>query len=475
MEPENKKVAVMRGDGIGPEIIKATMDLVSEVCPSIEWRILDHEEAYTPSASQFWETLSSCDAILKAPTTTPQGTGRRSLNVMLRTALGLWGNIRPVRSFDPFIESARPVDMTIVRENEEDLYVGMEYQQSAGQAHAVKIATPRASTRLSHYAFALATAQQKNRVTCMTKDNIMKITDGMFARSFRNVSVEYPKIKADHKIIDIGAALIATRPEEFEIVVTTNLYGDIISDIAAQVAGSVGLAGSANIGSRIAMFEAIHGSAPDIAGLDLANPSGLISAAVMMLSYLGYAHSARQLEGAWLRTIEDGILTKDLILREHVGRATLHVGTRDFSTAVKERIGLYPSVLKPSPAFPSLTLPSQPIEMGSPAPPPSPSPLVGVDIFIRHNSGSESEKMRTLSKASGLSLLSVFHRGVNVEEIPLQSFESDQWRYRLMASNPPILEEKNVWAFISDLSLLGFEVLRVETLRQGLSVPMYSE
>lgn len=466
-----KKIALIEGDGIGPEISRSVVELISSLVPHLEWIRLNHEDAYTDRAGHFWDCLNSCDAILKGPTTTTQGSGRRSLNVAIRTSLGLFANVRPVRSFAPFIPCARPVDMVIIRENEEDLYVGLEYQQSPQQAHALKIGTNYASRRLSLYALEFARHQSRNKITCMTKDNIMKITDGMFAQNFRTACLEYPEIKANHKIIDIGAALVATRPEEFEIIVTTNLYGDIISDIAAQVAGSVGLAGSANVGESSAMFEAIHGSAPDIAGLGLANPSGLISASVMMLSYLGCVEEADLLENAWLKTLEEGVATKDICPPDKAP-----VTTEEFVSAIKGRIGSSPLSLRRSPPFPQIKIPAQVTEQDEHLD----LDLVGVDIFIRHSqsSGGRKEALILSGQAPnfGLSLESVFNRGVKIVPYPENmSWMSDQWRHRFMTDQPPSISAKNLWAFVSQVSNLGFKITRVETLCAGPRGPMFSE
>ena len=204
---------------------------------------------------------------LKAPITTPQGSGYKSLNVTVRKSMGLYANVRPVVSYNPFVASVQDgIDMVIVRENEEDLYAGIEHQQSDEVVQCLKLVSRPGCARIAQYAFEYALANKRKRVTCMTKDNIMKMTDGLFHEVFDEVAKDYPTIETDHRIIDIGSAEIAATPAAFDVIVTTNLYGDIVSDIAAQVSGSVGLCGSSKIGKRFAMFEAIHGSAPDIAG-----------------------------------------------------------------------------------------------------------------------------------------------------------------------------------------------------------------
>lgn len=462
MKNDKNKIALLPGDGIGPEISECVVDLASALAPGLEWVHLAHEEAYAEDPSSFWEKCFDCSAVLKGPTTTPQGSGRRSLNVMMRTSMGLYANVRPVRSFEPFIKSNASVDMLIVRENEEDLYVGMEYQQSPDQAHAIKISTSHAARRISEYAFGMCTLQGRKKVTCMTKDNIMKITDGTFSRCFREVASHYPSIASDHKIIDIGAALVASNPEKFEVIVTTNLYGDIISDIAAQITGSVGMAGSANIGDSYAMFEAIHGSAPDIAGLGIANPSGMLAATVMMMSYLGYVEESKLLEGAWLKTIEDGVTTRDIPCGKNVG-------TKEFASEISRRLGDFPAKLPLSRPFLKIGESALPT---SPPVPPAKESFSGVDVFVLHReSGSVetvSKTIASLADQSGLVVESVFNRGSRVEpSTSRKAWMSDQWRYRVLFTDPPQSDVRPLWEFVSKLANSGARVLRVETLRSG--------
>jgi isocitrate dehydrogenase len=281
--------------------------------------------------------------LLKAPITTPQGGGYKSLNVTLRKKLGLYANVRPVSSFYPFVATKFPqLDVAIIRENEEDLYAGIEHRQTDQTFQCLKLVTRDGCEKIIRYAFEYAVTNNRKKVTCFSKDNIMKMTDGLFHKTFNEIAKEYPQIQTDHYIIDIACARLATKPEIFDVIVTMNLYGDIISDIAAEISGSVGLAGSANIGNGYAMFEAIHGSAPDIAGKDMANPSGLIQAAVMMLVHIGQSEIANKIRNALYKTIEDGIHTSD-IYNEEVSKK--RVGTKDFTAAVISNLGLKPERL----------------------------------------------------------------------------------------------------------------------------------
>ncbi len=344
-----KAITIAYGDGIGPEIMESTLEILREAGADIKIDTIEvgkniYEKGFNsglmPSA---WEELNTTRVLLKAPITTPQGGGYKSLNVTLRKKLGLFANIRPVSSFYPFIETKFPkMDMVIVRENEEDLYAGIEHRQTDQTYQCLKLVTRQGCEKIIRYAFEYAVTNDRKKVTCFSKDNIMKMTDGLFHKVFNEIAKEYPTIENDHYIIDIACARLATKPEIFDVIVTMNLYGDIISDIAAEISGSVGLAGSANIGEDYAMFEAIHGSAPDIADKDLANPSGLIQAAVMMLVHIGQSEIANKIRNALYKTIEDGIHTSDIYSE---GSSKKRVGTKDFTTAVISNLGLKPEKL----------------------------------------------------------------------------------------------------------------------------------
>src|SRR5258707_11692281 len=312
-------ITVAHGDGIGPEIMDATLSILKEAGAAIDIEPIEiGEKVYLrgnsagidPSA---WESLRRTKVFLKAPITTPQGGGFKSLNVTARKRLGLYANVRPCVSYHPFVDTKHPnMDVVIVRENEEDLYAGIEYQLSPEVMECIKLISRPGSEKIVRYAFELARKHARKKVTCFTKDNIMKMTDGLFHKIFDEIAAEYPEIVNEHWIVDIGAAKLADTPSAFDVVVMPNLYGDILSDVAAQIAGSVGLAGSSNIGEHGAMFEAIHGSAPRRAGQNLANPSGLLLGSVMMLVHINQQEVAERVHNAWLRTIEDGTHTYDI-------------------------------------------------------------------------------------------------------------------------------------------------------------------
>src|SRR6516225_10783616 len=331
-------ITVAHGDGIGPEIMAATLHIIQEAGARIDIETIEvGEKVYLAGnkagiAPESWDLLRDLKVFLKAPITTPQGGGYKSLNVTARKMLGLYANIRPCVSYHPFVRTKHPVmDLVVVRENEEDLYAGIEYQTSPDEIQAIKLISRPGSEKIVRYAFEYALQFKRKKVTCFTKDNILKMTDGLFHKIFDEIGAEYPGIEKEHWIVDIGAAKMADTPEAFDVIVMPNLYGDVLSDIAAQIAGSVGLAGSANIGDYCAMFEAIHGSAPRRAGQNLANPSGLLHGAVLMLVHIDLPEVAARVHNGWLRTIEDGIHTYD-IFREDISKQK--VGTKEFAAAV---------------------------------------------------------------------------------------------------------------------------------------------
>jgi isocitrate dehydrogenase len=255
------RITVAHGDGIGPEIMAATLHILEASGAAIEIETIEiGEKVYLrgntagidPSA---WESLRRTKVFLKAPITTPQGGGYKSLNVTARKTLGLYANVRPCVSYHPFIDTLHPgMDLVIVRENEEDCYAGIEYQLSPGAMQCLKLITRPGCEKIVRYAFEYARRHSRKKVTCFTKDNIMKMTDGLFHKVFDEIAAEYPDMPNEHWIVDIGAAKMADTPETFDVIVMPNLYGDILSDVAAQIAGSVGIAGSANIGDHCAMF-----------------------------------------------------------------------------------------------------------------------------------------------------------------------------------------------------------------------------
>src|ERR671921_796842 len=379
---ENVPITVARGDGIGPEIMEATLHILKEAGARLDIEEIEiGEKVYLAGntagiAPEAWESLRRTKVFLKAPITTPQGGGYKSLNVTVRKTFGLYANVRPCVSYHPFVETKHPVmDVVIVRENEEDVYGGNEYRQTGQVTQCLKLISRPGTEKIVRYAFEYARRNNRKKVTCFTKDNIMKITDRLFHKVFEEIAPEYPDIENEHWIVDIGAAKLADTPENFDVVVLPNLYGDVLSDVAAQIAGSVGLAGSANIGESIAMFEAIHGRAPRRAGQNLAKPSGLFLGAVMMLVHIDQTDVAERAHNAWLSTIEDGIHTYD-IYDERVSKQK--VGTKEFAQAVVARMGKRPEKLK---AVSYKSAPKQTTGEGAGRAATASKETVGVDVF----------------------------------------------------------------------------------------------
>src|SRR5260221_1168958 len=347
---QNVPITVAQGDGIGPEIMAASRHGIKEAGARIEIEEIEiGEKVYLrgnsagiePSA---WESLRRTKVFYKAPITTPQGGGFKSLNVTTRKTLGLYANVRPCVSYHPFVDTKHPaMNLVIVRENEEDLYAGIEYRQTQDVYECLKLISRPGSAKIVRYAFEYARANKRQKVTCFTKDNIMKMTDGLFHKVFDEIASEFPDIQNEHWIVDIGAAKMADTPEAFDVIVLPNLYGDILSDVAAQIAGSVGLAGSANIGHAAARFRALHACARSRACQNLANPSGLLLGGVMMMVHIGQPDIAERVHNAWLRTIEEGIHTYD-IFEEGVSKQK--EGTKEFAEAIVARLGQKPQTLK---------------------------------------------------------------------------------------------------------------------------------
>jgi isocitrate dehydrogenase len=469
MTADNKKrITIAYGDGIGPEIMDATLRILQAAEARLEYDVIEVGEKQYLSGNtsgisdEAWSILKTNKVLLKSPITTPQGGGYKSLNVTMRKMLGMFSNVRPSRSYAPYVRTHFPnIDMVIVRENEEDLYAGIEYQQTPEVVHTIKLITRSGSEKIIRYAFEYARANGRKKVTCMTKDNIMKHTDGMFHQLFNEVAAEYPEIAADHYIIDIGAARIADDPERFDVIVTLNLYGDIISDIAAEVSGSVGLCGSANIGDDFAMFEAIHGSAPDIAGKNIANPSGLINAACLMLQHLGQADVAAKIENALLKTLEDGIHTGE-IYKE--GLSVQKAGTREFADAIIARLGQKPQHFKAIENEQSKTLnitvrPTAPAEMTQ----------VGVDVYVHADmANGPAELVEKLKSACEgiLKLKIVTNRGLVVYPKALsESMLTDQSRCRFVKDMDysPISQQQVVDLMVA-LNKAGLVINKTEGL-----------
>lgn len=464
-------ITVARGDGIGPEIMAATLHILEAAEAPLDIEEIEiGEKVYLAGNTSGiqpsdWESLRRTKVFLKAPITTPQGGGYKSLNVTVRKVLGLYANVRPCVSYHPFIETKHPnMDVVIVRENEEDLYAGIEHRQTDQVVQCLKLISRPGSEKIVRYAFEYARRNNRKKVTCFTKDNIMKLTDGLFHKVFDEIAAEYPDTENEHWIVDIGAAKLADTPNAFDVVVMPNLYGDVLSDVAAQIAGSVGLAGSANIGEHVAMFEAIHGSAPRRAGQNLANPSGLLLGAVMMLVHVGLTETAERVHNAWLRTIEDGIHTYD-IYDESVSKQK--VGTKEFASAVIERNGLTPQILKAVKY--QKTEGDKPRSISSiSAKSAAKKELVGVDVFLDWSKGAANDLGADLNKLSGegLKLTMISNRGVKVwPGGHAETFCSDHWRCRFISdSEGQVVSHSQLISLLGRVATAGYDFIKIENL-----------
>ena len=467
---ENTSITVAYGDGIGPEIMDATLRIIQEAGARITIEPIEvGEKVYLRGISagiepSSWESLRRTKVFLKAPITTPQGGGYKSLNVTTRVTFGLYANVRPCVAYYPFIDTKHPdMNVVIMRENEEDLYSGIEYRQTHDMMESLKLISYTGSEKIIRYAFEYARSNNRKKVTCFMKDNIMKMSDGLFHRTFDEIAKEYPDIENESWIVDIGAAKLADTPEAFDVVVMPNLYGDILSDVAAQIAGSVGLAGSANIGDNFAMFEAIHGSAPRRAGQNLANPSGLLLGAVMMLVHIQQPEVATSVHNAWLRTIEEGIHTYDIYVE---GVSKQKVGTKEFANAVIARLGQQPQTLKAV----SYSLVAEQEHRAHTLNPEKNArkELVGVDVYLDWSNGTPDQLGEAIQRANDteLELTLITSRGAKVwPQGMAETSYADHWRCRFLArTKGASVTHGELVNLLSHITELGFDFIKTENL-----------
>ncbi len=461
------KITVAKGDGIGPEIMDATLEILMAAGAKIEVEEIEvGEKVYLAGntagiAKESWDVIRRNKVFLKAPITTPQGGGYKSLNVTTRKFLGLYSNVRPCMSLHPFVATKHPImDVVIVRENEEDLYAGIEHQQTDEVVQCLKLISRPGCEKIVRYAFEYAKHYGRRKVTCFTKDNIMKQTDGLFHQVFDEIAKEYPEIENEHWIIDIGAAKMADTPEAFDVIVMPNLYGDVLSDVAAQIAGSVGLAGSANIGEECAMFEAIHGSAPRRAGQNMANPSGLLQGAIMMLNHIGQTKVAERVQNAWLKTIEDGIHTYD-VFKEGVSKEK--VGTKEFAQAVIANLGQEPKLLKSVSYAENATLNLPKYVRKAPAK----KELVGADLFV-HWAGKSPDELAAIVQTlntNEVKLSMITNRGIKVwPEGFEETFCTDHWRCRFKPTEGNQMSKEAIIQLLNGAIEKGIDTVKTENL-----------
>ena len=408
-------VTLIPGDGIGPEVVSAARRVVEAAGAKIEW------EERAAGASVFKQGIASgvpqntidsirkTRVVLKGPLETPVGFGEKSANVTLRKLFETYGNIRPVREFPgvrtPY--SGRGVDLVVVRENVEDVYAGIEHMQTPGVAQCLKIISRKGCEKIVRLAFEVALAEGRARVHCATKANIMKLTEGTMKRTFEAVAKEYPQIEAQHIIVDNCAHQLVKKPEQFEVIVTTNMNGDILSDLTSALIGGLGFAPSANIGSEVAIFEAVHGSAPKYAGKNVINPTAMILSAALLLRHIGEMDAASAVEQGVLAALEDGVLTRDVV--GDTGAAS----TAAFTDAVISRLGRKPKQAKVR-AYRALNLPN--VAAAPDFVKPSRRRVVGLDIFVESTLPVEQlgKSVEEAVKGSPVELKMVDSRGTKI-------------------------------------------------------------
>lgn len=466
-------VTVLPGDGIGPEVVRATIQLADAAGAQVDWEYADAgAEVFRRGVASGVpeETIASIDrnrTVLKGPLETPIGFGEKSANVTLRKLFETYANIRPVRELPgvPTPYSGRGIDLVVVRENVEDLYAGIEHMQTPDVAQCLKIISRLGSRRVAITGLELARAEGRSKVAVATKSNIMKMTEGMLQREFAEAAKDYPELETWHVIIDNCAHQLVKAPEQFEVIVTTNMNGDIISDLTSALVGGLGFAPSANLGSEVAIFEAVHGSAPKYAGKDVANPTAVALSAVMMLRHLGQFDAADTMEQAIFRTLEDGIHTQDV-------KVGTPVGTAAYVDAVLERMGQRSS-LASRPHRP-ITLPDITREQARSHP--GSRTKAGVDIFIESELEPRqiAERLQSVIRGTPYTLKMISNRGTVVWPSTGGSTGCiDHFRCRFIISDQASWNPESVLDLLQRVGK-DFRWMHVEKLEVVDGEPMYT-
>jgi NAD-dependent isocitrate dehydrogenase len=457
-----RRVTLIRGDGIGPEITEAVVRIFDAARVPIEWEeaaagLACYHEHGTPLPQATLDSILRNGVALKGPTTTPVGEGFKSVNVTIRKALDLFANVRPTKSLPGIVTRFGNVDIIVVRENIEDTYGAIEHRQTPDVAQTLRIITRQGSTLVHRYAFEMARQLGRRRVTCVHKANIHKHSDGLFLECFRAVASEYPDIVADDLIVDNACMQLVVRPETFDVLVLPNLFGDIVSDLCAGLVGGLGVAPGGNIGRHHAVFEAVHGSAPDIAGKGIANPTALLLSALQMLDHLGMSDYARRIEQALYATLKADIRTRDV-----GGTAT----TQQFTDAIVARLDDSPHQTQPKQ--------SRAITVGEPPQPTSSAAwsLVGADVFVEWN---ELDRLPAMPEQVGpLALRMMSNRGTKVYPSPVPPITMVNWyRCRYLAESP--ITTADVHALLEELERHGIRWMQVELLCTDGETPMFSK
>jgi isocitrate dehydrogenase len=446
---EHTLVTVIPGDGIGPEVVGATQRIIEATGVPITWEPAEAGESVflkgLPSGvpPETIESIRRTRVVLKGPLGTPVGYGEKSANVTLRKLFETYGNLRPVRELPGVITpySGRGIDLIIVRENVEDLYAGIEHQQTPGVAQCLKLISTKGCEKIARLAFEVARAEGRTKVACFTKSNIMKLTEGELKRTFERIAPEYPEVESWHVIVDNGAHQLVKLPEQYEVIVTTNMNGDILSDLTSAQVGGLGFAPSANIGTDVAIFEAVHGSAPKYAGRNVINPTAMILSGVMMLRHLGFFDAATDIEHAVIVTLEDGkYVTRDVVgdaraasttdytdaIIDNLGRRSERWGVREYKPLVLPKVSPAPDIVSVSTRR-----------------------VVGADIFVESalDVNELGRGLEQIAEGTDYVLKMVSSRGTKVyPAMGAMTDYVDHWRCRFVARNPE--------ADLSDAALL---------------------
>jgi isocitrate dehydrogenase len=448
-------ITLIPGDGIGPECVEAARRIVEATGAPIDWDVQEAGaevfKAGLPSGvpQETMNSIATTKVALKGPLETPVGFGEKSANVTLRKLFETYANVRPVREMPGVVTpySGRGVDLVVVRENVEDLYAGIEYMQTPGVAQALKLISVKGSEKIARFAFEYARSEGRSSVACATKANIMKFSEGTMKRAFERVAPDYPEIESWHVIVDNAAHQLVKRPEQFDVLVTTNMNGDILSDLTSALIGGLGFAPSANIGNDVAIFEAVHGSAPKYAGKDVINPTAVILSAVLMLRYLGLFEEASAVEHAVFVTLESGVLTGDVVGYDR------GASTSSYTEAIIGNLG------KRTEAWTVREVKPLSLPQFDPAPDyvrPTERAVVGLDVFVESPlSASElGASLMDLTRDTRLSLKMISSRGTKVFPPTGALTETvDHYRCRfVIREDPGHLPDEDVFALLQRVS-----------------------
>ena len=448
-------VTLIPGDGIGPECIQAARRIIEATGAPIDWEIFEAGaeifKAGLPSGvpQDTMDSIERTRVALKGPLETPVGFGEKSANVTLRKLFETYANVRPVREM-PGVKtpySGRGVDLVVVRENVEDLYAGIEYMQTPSVAETLKLISAKGSEKIARFAFEYARSEGRTSVACATKANIMKFSEGTMKRAFERVAPDYPEIESWHVIVDNAAHQLVKRPEQFEVLTMTNMNGDILSDLSSALIGGLGFAPSANIGNDIAIFEAVHGSAPKYAGKDVINPTAVILSGVLMLRHLGLIEQAAAIEHAVFVTLESGVLTGDVVgydrgtptsaytdaIIENLGRQTERWTIRQVTPLLLPKLDPRPDYVRPSTRA-----------------------VVGLDVFVESplTAAALGASMMDLTRDTRLSLKMISSRGTKVfPPTGAMTETGDHFRCRfIIRENPGDLPDEDVHQVLAQIS-----------------------